>query len=81
VAATNETDILSPEALRHLADERLYVAKTRGRNCVEPAPAPGALASAPPTSSPDTLESSPDTLVTPDTRMSAPEQQRDDDDQ
>ena len=38
VAASTETDIESPEALCSLADERLYAAKERGRNCVEPQP-------------------------------------------
>ena len=38
VAASTETDIESPEALSGLADKRLYAAKERGRNCVDPQP-------------------------------------------
>ena len=47
VAASNEMNIHSPEGLRNLADQRLYLAKTRGRNCVEPVPSPDVLESPP----------------------------------
>jgi two-component system cell cycle response regulator len=38
VAASHEPGISEPRQLRERADERLYAAKARGRNCVEPPP-------------------------------------------